>query len=72
VEEEAGATPGQAVRTSTEAKSQGSGGGGGGGGGGVEEGVMTDPEDEIDEEAMNYDFAMKEVILNELDSGMCY
>ena len=28
-----------------------------------------DEEVEIDETAMNYDFAMKEVILNELDSG---
>ena len=47
--------------TSTQAKSHG----------GVEEGIMTDPDEEIDEEVMNYDFAMKEVILNELDSGMC-
>jgi len=55
--------------TVTKAKSQS---------GGVEEGIMTeedimtDPEEEIDEEAMNYDFAMKEVILNELDSGKCF
>lgn len=31
--------------------------------------VITDTEEEIDETAMNYDFAMKEVILNELNSG---
>ena len=32
---------------------------------------MMDPDEEmeIDETAMNYDFAMKEVILNELNSG---
>ena len=29
-----------------------------------------DDEMEIDETAMNYDFAMKEVILNELNSGV--
>lgn len=33
--------------------------------------VIIDPDEEmeIDETAMNYDFAMKEVILNELNSG---
>ena len=35
--------------------------------------TSSDPEEceemEIDETAMNYDFAMKEVILNELNSG---
>ena len=31
--------------------------------------IDPDEEMEIDETAMNYDFAMKEVILNELNSG---
>jgi len=31
--------------------------------------MIIDPDEEIDETAMNYDFAMKEVILNELNSG---
>lgn len=31
--------------------------------------IDPDEEIEIDEAAMNYDFAMKEVILNELNSG---
>ena len=31
--------------------------------------IDLDEEMEIDETAMNYDFAMKEVILNELNSG---
>ena len=33
--------------------------------------VVIDPDEEIeiDETAMNYDFAMKEVIMNELNSG---
>ena len=31
--------------------------------------VIPDEEMEIDETAMNYDFAMKEVVLNQLNSG---
>jgi len=59
VKEQVGTAPGQPAVRLAQAKSQGV----------TEEGIMTDPDEEIDEEVMNYDFAMKEVILNELDSG---